>query len=80
MARVLQRFLGPASHMTPGQWSNETASGKPACSCPECGLVQDIEHQVTATGAVLLRWQCEGAGCPMMDWLWLEAFAMEDAA
>ena len=80
MGLRLSRALGPVESLDRGQWTDMTASGDPVLSCPGCGRIQDLMHQVTAHGVVLLRWQCESEACPMQEWLTLDSYALEDAA
>jgi hypothetical protein len=80
MGLRLSRHLGPVESLDRGQWTDRTASGEPALSCPHCARVQDVRHEVTAHGVVLLRWMCEAPSCSFLDWLTLDSFAMEEAA
>lgn len=74
MAIRLQRHLGPVASIEPGQWTAETASGKPAVCCPACSSVDEIPGEVAADGAVANAYRCESGECPFMEWLVLESF------
>lgn len=78
MAIVLQRHLGPVAHLDQGQWTSETASGKPAVSCSLCGNISELdEHTVDRQGNVTPRWCCPNSSCPVMEFLRLESFGEE---
>lgn len=74
MGLRLARNLGPVSHLTPGQWTAETASGLPAICCPKCSGVSDLEHRVLTGGVVSMVWACSGEGCSYVDFISLEAW------
>ena len=77
MGLRLARNLGPVSHLTAGQWTDETASGKPAVCCPACAEVSELEHRVLTGGIVSMVWACPAERCPFVDFLTLEAWGEE---
>lgn len=52
----------------------ETASGKPAVSCPGCGQVDEIEPERVKNGIVVGIWMCPSTACPYIEWLSLDAW------
>lgn len=76
MGLRLQRQLGPVQHLTPGQWTIETASGRPAIRCPACGGISDLDeaHRVLTGGVVSPIWSCPFASCAFQEFLSLEAY------
>lgn len=77
MAHRLKRNLGPVGHLAPGEYTVETASGKPAACCPRCGGVSEIEFDVHRDGRVTQIFSCPYACCPFQDYLDLEAWGEE---
>lgn len=77
MGLRLQRNLGTAGALTPGQWTDRTASGAPAVCCPACGGVSEIEGPIDRSGTVNRRWTCPHISCSFRDWLSLEAWLEE---
>lgn len=82
MAVRLNRLLGPASRLSAGEWSSETASGEPCVACPDCGERGELEirkgrHRVLNGGQVSPIWCCPGAACAFRDFLHLEAYGEE---
>ncbi len=73
MARQLPRNLGPVASLDAGQWTAETASGRPAISCPSCSAISDLPetHHVLAGGFVSPAWSCPR--CSYVSFLGLEA-------
>jgi hypothetical protein len=74
MGQHLQRFLGPAPSLQPGQFTVETASGRPAVCCKACGTIAEIQptHRVLRGGMVVPVWVCEQPTCGAMDFLTLD--------
>jgi hypothetical protein len=72
----LQRNLGPVAHLTRGQYTVETASGRPAICCPGCEEVSELAetHRVLTGGIVSLVWACPDGRCPYMDFITLESW------
>ena len=79
MAVRLRRLLAEATRLLQGEWSDETASGKPAIACPTCGDISELPetHKVTADGVVTPIWSCPAAACPCSDFLIFEAYSEE---
>lgn len=73
MAIRLQRHLGPVASIEPGQWTAETASGKPAICCPACSCVYEIPGHIDM-GKVALAYLCQSGECPFYEWIELEAY------
>lgn len=73
MALVLKRLLGPAIRLSAGEWSSETASGKPAIACPSCGEIAEVDR-VLDGGLVSGVWSCPSEHCAVMEFLQLEAW------
>lgn len=77
----LRRLLAPATKLSPGEWSAETASGYPAMSCPCCGAIAELdEHVVSVGGDVRPIFSCPSPACPFMDFVELSAWNDEAAA
>lgn len=74
MGVVLQRNLGPVSHLAPRQYTTETRDETPAICCPACGGISDLDLEVFGDGTVELRWPCPETGCSFVDFLFLEAW------
>lgn len=74
MALRLQRHLGSVATIEPGQWTAETASGRPAVCCPACSSVDEVLSVVLPGGAVALAYRCESGECAFHEWIELEAF------
>lgn len=78
MGACFPRHLGSATTLDPQQWTDATASGKPAVCCPACGQVAEIDgpsHVVSRQGKVTPRWKCDA--CSYQEWIELEAFGEE---
>jgi hypothetical protein len=71
-SRLLLRHLSTVQTMSPGEWTNETATGKPAIACPECGGISELElpHVVRGGGIVTPIWSCPYI-CPAMEFITL---------
>lgn len=56
-----ERNLGPVQALQPGEWTLETASGRPALRCGACGGIYDLPetHRVDETGLVVPALRCE---------------------
>lgn len=80
MGLRLQRFLGPPMHMTAGQWTDRTASGRPAIACPGCGGISELEppHEIFGAGIVKYVWSCPMPPCPIMEFISLGSYSDED--
>ncbi len=79
MGVVYQRHLGPVESLLPKQWTAETASGKPAICCEQCGGVTDIDedegvYTILDAGRVVPIFSCPWTTCPSMDWINLESY------
>ncbi len=73
MGISLSRCLGPVEHLSSGEFTIETASSKPAVSCPICGTVTEIDPMYTIHpgGKVTPIWSCHR--CPFLDWITLDS-------
>lgn len=62
---VYERNLGPVPALEPGEWTLETASGRPAIRCGSCGGIYDLPetHRVDETGFVVPALRCEYVPC-----------------
>jgi len=76
--RLLQRQLAPVQALQPGQYTTETASGRVAIRCHECGGVSELDevHTVRGAGIVTPIWSCPFV-CPAMVFLTLESWGEE---
>ena len=76
MGLRLRRCLGPVPHLAPAEYTVETASGKPAVSCPACGGISDLvePYRVIAGGLVSPIWRCPFVTCCYEQFLSLEAW------
>lgn len=73
MGQVLQRHLGLARTLDRGQWTDRTASGRPAASCPDCGQIDEVDVD-QASGRVRYIWACPSERCAFRAFLTLEAW------
>jgi hypothetical protein len=75
VAVVLRRLLAPASRLSAGEWSSETASGREAWACPSCGAIAELSptHRVLRGGLVSPILGCGETACPWSDFAQLEA-------
>lgn len=66
----MARCLGPVDSLSEGEFTIETASGRPALMC-ECGHVSEIEppHSILIGGRVVPIWSCQF--CPVVDFITL---------
>jgi hypothetical protein len=71
---TIQRNLGPVGHLSPRQYTRETASGDPAICCPRCSRVFELEFGVHVGGVVSQIVSCPFADCPFVDYLTLESW------
>ena len=76
MGQTIQRHLGPVQSLLAAQWTELTASGRPAICCPKCGRASDLplESRVLQGGEVSPIWSCPWEGCPAMMFVKLEAW------
>jgi hypothetical protein len=75
MATRMQRCLGPARYLEPGEYTVETASGRPAIRCASCGTIAELRpetHRVERGGLVVPVWSCER--CAALDFLILDDY------
>jgi hypothetical protein len=56
----IERCLGPATALQPGQYTLETASGLPAVCCPICSGIAELaaDYEVDEQGQVTPAWKC----------------------
>jgi hypothetical protein len=55
------RHLGPVTSLLPGQYTTETASGRPALSCKACGGIYDVDlatHAIDREGRIVPALAC----------------------
>lgn len=64
-----ERHPGSTLSLLPKQWTNRTASGRPALMCPCCSGVFELEatHTVRGGGIVTPILVCPYA-CPLMEY------------
>lgn len=74
----LARHLSAATSMKPGQWTDETASGRPAICCTGCGGIFELEetHTVRGAGIVTPIVSCPYV-CPLMEFITLDDWQEE---
>ena len=72
------RNLGPVKHLQVQEWTDETASGRPALRCA-CGTIFDLpeSHRVLAGGLVAPVVKCPSGTCSFLDFIELEAWGEE---
>lgn len=75
VGKTLQRLLGPVRALDRGQYTTETATGRPAVCCPSCGDITELDetHRVLPGGLVSPIWMCSLPSCGFADFLVLEA-------
>lgn len=73
MALRLARNLGPVAALEPGEYTLETASGRPALRCPGCGGIDELIGTISA-GRLLEAFRCATTTCSFHEWLELEAY------
>lgn len=72
MSRPIEKYsriLGRVEHLQPGQWTEETASGRPAICCASCGGIADLPETHTAgeKGYVVPERECLYATCGVVE-------------
>lgn len=82
MGSRLQRHLGVATELGPGQFTRRVSTGKAAIRCPSCGGVDvlDQDHVIDRAGRVTPAWSCPTETCGFLDWIELESWSEERAA
>lgn len=73
---IYKRLLARVECLAPGEWTDLTASGKPALCCAECGSVFDLPdtHRVDETGFIVPAVKCPSVTCVSFSYLRLEAW------
>lgn len=73
MGLRLSRHLGRVESLSAGRYTLETASGRPAVSCPLCEKISEVKpsHHIHVGGDVTPIFSCEW--CPFLDWISLDA-------
>lgn len=68
-----QRNLGPVRGLTEGQYTIETATGRPALCCKRCGTIAELPttHTPMKGGRVDLIWTCPAVSCPETSFITL---------
>lgn len=81
MSAVYERQLGPVESLRPGQWTDRTASGRPALSCVKCGGIYDVPetHGIDERGYVMPALTCEYLPCGTCDLVLLANYRDEVA-
>lgn len=71
------RCLGPVHALQPKEWTDETASGRPALRCA-CGQIYDLPttHDILISGVVVPAISCES--CSFRAFVTLEAWKLEE--
>lgn len=74
-----ERQLGPVTALRPGQWTDATASGRPAVSCASCGGIYDVPetHRIQDDGLVVPALRCEYVPCGAFEYVRLANYADE---
>jgi hypothetical protein len=73
MAIRFARLLGPVTALEPGEYTLETASGRPAVRCPGCGSIDEVTGTISA-GRVLEAYRCETPTCSFHEWIELQGY------
>jgi hypothetical protein len=77
-----ERHEGPTLSLLPKQWTDQTASGKPAVMCPCCGGVYELEvglgetHTVRGAGIVTPIVSCPYV-CPFIEFVTLADWGVQ---
>jgi hypothetical protein len=80
MGLRFSRHLGIPQTLDPQQWTDATASGRPALCCPQCHEVSEIvrgKHVISRQGSVTPEWRCLIGDCSFREWIELEAWGEE---
>jgi hypothetical protein len=79
MTERIHRNLGRVECLELGEWTSETASGRPAIRCPECGTIVDLEdrYRIDVAGHVSPTWRCGTMTCALVAWITLVDYAEE---
>jgi hypothetical protein len=67
MAVPIERLDAPVAALAPGQYTVQTASGRPAICCPGCGGIEELEAPIDARGAVAEAFKCVTPTCRFFD-------------
>lgn len=73
---VYRRSLARVERLIPGEWTEETASGKPALCCADCGAIYDVPetHRIEPSGLIVPAVKCPTVTCFAFSYLKLEAW------
>ncbi len=75
----LQRNLGPAETLQPGEYTSDPGPrivGAVVVRCPSCGAIESFsnDHVVDCAGRVTPAWRCPTATCSFLEWVELESW------
>lgn len=75
-ADTYQRSLAPFTRIEPGEWTDETASGRPVIRCVDCGGLTEIDgdHRVIEGDLVVPAVNCATATCGRYQYVRLKDF------
>lgn len=61
----------PTPRLQPGEWTKETASGRPALACRCCGSVQEIDdrYRLVDGDRVVPAFSCETETCSAYEYV-----------
>ena len=81
MGLRFNRCLGPATALQHAEWTDETATGRPALRCV-CGHIFELPetHHVIDGGWISPVLACPSEPCPFMEFVQLEAWKLEETA
>jgi hypothetical protein len=71
---VYKRLLARVERLTAGEWTDLTASGRPALCCSACSAVFELPatHRVNDDGLVVPAVRCGDASCREFGYVRLE--------
>ncbi len=55
---IVKRSLGPVTALLAGEWTDQTVSGRPAVSCPQCETIEEVDVLEPGGRAVLACRRC----------------------
>lgn len=71
-----ERSLAPAHALEPGEWTDETATGRPVIACRKCGGLTELsaEHRIEGD-RVVPPVECETLTCRLIEYVTLTDYS-----
>lgn len=74
MAQTFKRLFAPVTSLSPGEFTVDTETTRPALCCPYCSIVFDLASgfHYDAAGRINYAVQCPGGRCGFWDFCILD--------